>query len=141
MLCPRCDAPLESTTLGSVVYDRCSGCGGGVVPLRSLDSALAALAPEDAFDDWDIPMEPVPDAGGTLTCPLCQRAMSQGGFMEQRYVRIDRCVSCMLLFADVGELEAMAEQRARSHRQRHESMKTTEAVLMQIKWLVSGANV
>jgi Zn-finger nucleic acid-binding protein len=141
MTCPRCGSALASTTLGPVAYDRCTGCGGGVVPLRSLEAALASLAPTEPPGGWDAPMTPVPDPGGSLACPLCARPMGQGGYMEQPLVRIDRCVSCMLLFADVGELEAMAEQWVRTDRARDERRKTTDAVLGQLKWLVSGPNV
>src|SRR5687767_15152241 len=98
MRCPRCAAPLATATLGPVEYARCTGCGGGVVPIRSLEAALAALAPV-SVPAADTPMAPVPDPGGDLACPRCSHRMSQGGYLEQPIVRIDRCVSCMLLFA------------------------------------------
>ena len=41
MRCPRCAAPLGAATLGTVVYDRCTGCGAGVVPMRSLDNTYS----------------------------------------------------------------------------------------------------
>lgn len=86
-------------------------------------------------------MVAVPDAGGGLACPSCGRAMSHGGYLEQPLVQIDRCTTCMRLFVDVGELEAMAEQRARSDRQRGQRRAANDAVLDQLKWLVSNTNV
>jgi len=141
MNCPRCGAPLTSATLGTLSYDRCTGCGGGLVALRHLDAALAALPPADLPDNPDLAMTPVPDVPGPVACPLCERRMSRGSYLEQNLVHIDRCTSCLLVFWDAGELEAMAEQRARSDRQRSARKATSEAVRLQMKWLVSGATV
>ncbi|MCB9689453.1 MAG: zf-TFIIB domain-containing protein [Alphaproteobacteria bacterium] len=140
MQCPRCSAEMAPARVGPVKAHGCPSCGGGTLLLRDLEAALAALEPATSFDPA-VPMAAVPDAGGGLGCPSCGRAMSHGGFMEQPLVQIDRCTACMLLFVDVGELEAMAEQRMRSDRQRGLRRSANDAVLDQLKWLVSNTNV
>ena len=127
--------------LGDVTYERCPQCGGGVVRLPHLDRALASLTPLLPPPDLASSMGVVSDPGGRVDCPACGTTMSQGSYLEQGLVTIDRCVRCMLLFADMGELEAMAEQRIRSEAQRDLSRSRTEEVLRQMKWLVSGPNV
>jgi len=141
MDCPRCSATMGPAQLGEVSYQRCAACGGGVVRLPELNKALAGLEPLLPTPDLDTAMGPLPDPGGHVPCPGCGARMSQGSYLEQGLVTIDRCVSCMLLFADMGELEAMAEQRLRSEAQRSLSRRRSEAVLQQMKWLVSGADV
>jgi len=64
--------------------------------------------------------------------------MSHGGYLEQRFVRIDRCVPCMVLFADDGELEAMAEQRARGQLQLAARAHEKESVMEVIRWPLWG---
>lgn len=135
MWCP----PVHQPVAGAP-FERCTGCGGGVIALRDLEYALEGLEPDLAAGDEHTPMQAVPDPGGVVACPMCSEPMSSGGYQEQNYVRIDRCVRCMVLFLDVGELEAMAEQRVRSERQRHDRYDTQMKVLKRIEWLVSGAD-
>jgi Zn-finger nucleic acid-binding protein len=105
-----------------------------VLALRDLERVLVALEPELPPGAGHEPMEAVEDPGGGLSCPMCSGPMSHGGYLEQRFVRIDRCVPCMVLFTDAGELEAMAEQRARGAIQLALRSGEKEAVFEAVRW-------
>lgn len=130
MDCPRCRAPLVPMPIGDLSTHQCPGCGGTVVALRDLERTLAAVASPRA----EPPQKGAADPTPALPCPRCQRAMSRGSYLEQGLVNIDRCTSCMLLFADAGELETMAAQRQRSNEQREASEATREATRRQVDW-------
>jgi Zn-finger nucleic acid-binding protein len=102
-----------------------------VVPRTVLLRLLPALAPRV---DLDRPMQPVPDPGGRLDCPMCGRPMESHGYMEARFVQIDRCPSCDVIFADGGELSAMAEQWARTQARRTERQDFVLSELRRTWW-------
>jgi Zn-finger nucleic acid-binding protein len=67
--------------------------------------------------------------------------MEHHGYMETRFVRIDRCPRCDVVFTDAGELDAMAELWARSHRRRADNQDHRQEELKRSWWTVGYAPI
>ena len=123
MDCPRCTTALEAAGLGGVELHRCGSCQGMLVAgnkFLPLLMAMAKLAPP--------PEEvAVPDDPGTAgPCASCGRATDHIGYLGQREVFIDRCMSCSHTWIDGDELEPLVVRYQISQGQRDEKQKASE---------------
>ena len=117
MHCPRCSQALVDKRIGDATVRVCSACDGALVRQKDLIHVLETSAPVlcDSID-LDAPIEPIPDPGQRLPCPVCGQAMTAFGYMGARTVTVDRCSDDWVLWADADELGTMALMYARSNR-------------------------
>jgi len=103
MHCSTCGARLVAERRGPSVHYRCPRCEGRLVRLDALRRVLGAretatliartvALPERAHRD----------------CPACRAPMQARGTGAAGEVELDVCEHCRLLWADRGELRAMA---------------------------------
>ena len=126
--CPRCQQLLASGTYYEVPIDLCTQCNGLMVEQARLVDLLQAVVDDlDVEFDAEAVLEPVPDAGSDNPCPRCLALMDNYGYMETRFVMIDACRNCMVLWIDADELGPMSWIHARSRmRAEHIQKKTKE---------------
>jgi Zn-finger nucleic acid-binding protein len=117
MKCPRCDGRLEARTLEGVEVEVCDTCTGTLVPIPRLVPLLDKLSgPMMHVIDMDEPIEPAPDAGETVRCPRCRKAMEPFGYLGTRTVTVDRCSDDMVIWVDPDELGVMSILYARTNK-------------------------
>lgn len=117
--CPRCESPLTEAELAGHDIMRCPTQCGLIIEQRSMVPVTDALAKAslDAID-LDEPITPMPcDPSQTAICPGCQRKMELFGYLGTRFVFLDRCSACQVLWIDTDELETVIRMVARNLRQ------------------------
>ena len=103
--CPRCRRQLRGGSYSEVRLAICESCDGTLVRQRDLPSLLAKIATDLAGAIGaaiDVPA--VPDKGAGVSCPLCEQAMENHGYLSTRKVIIDTCSSCRAVWFDSEEL-------------------------------------
>jgi len=86
-----------------------------LVEQRELYGLMEILVRElgvQVTDRESIPV--IPDERGPASCPDCHGPMSRFGYMESRYVTLDRCGICAVIWIDDGELGSMVSLFART---------------------------
>lgn len=120
--CPACGNTLRSLEYEGMTVLACGGCGGRLVPARSVARILARR--EVGFDDGQLARAAYTEAEGDhlrrtavlsrgrhelpLTpCPLCGRTMMRRHYDLQYAVEIDICLVCDRLWFEKDELEVL----------------------------------
>ena len=106
MRCPRCQGTLQPAQLEGIDVRICDSCTGTLVSQPLLVRLLEAIAVQ--LGDDTAPSEAIPDPGGHVPCPSCQRPMEAFGYMGTTQVTVNRCGVDELIWADPDELGAMA---------------------------------
>jgi Zn-finger nucleic acid-binding protein len=115
--CPRDGAELDGGTLHDVPVFLCPTCQGLLVKQQQMNALLEVVSKElQRSIPLDCPLERIPDKGADATCPVCDEQMEHYGYMGARFVMVDACRSCCVLWLDARELGAMAVQFARTAR-------------------------
>jgi Zn-finger nucleic acid-binding protein len=87
-----------------------------LVEVRHLVPLLQNLTADLAAEvDLETPIEPHDDLGEGLSCPRCAGPMTHFGYMGTNRVWLDRCGSCLVIWADGDELETLTMLHARTH--------------------------
>ncbi len=104
--CPRCAGAMgPHTHAAGLDLERCGDCGG----LFCTSENFQALLTTDGTESLDT----LPRAKGgsehsdSLDCPRCTKKMVMYRYPPQPHIRIDRCVDCLGVFLDAGELTDM----------------------------------
>lgn len=113
--CPRCEQELVAGEFRGMMLDMCTKCYGILLEQPRLLALLDEMA-GDLKDTIDIsmPLEVVPDSGGDIACPRCREAMNHYGYMDTKWVMIDLCPGCNMLWLDTDELGMVSLMYARS---------------------------
>ena len=108
--CPRCEGTMDANSLDAQTHEaqievqRCSDCGGIFCNSETFELLLSTDGAE-ALDTG------AGNARGerseVLSCIVCDEVMANYRFPEQPHIQIDRCVSCLSVFLDGGELSDM----------------------------------
>lgn len=116
MNCPRCHGELAEKPLGDATVHVCDACTGALVQQRDLVHVLetVAVATLQVIDPEE-PIEPMPDPGTHLQCPICDREMESFGYMSSDVVIVDRCGHDAVIWADADELGTMSILYARTN--------------------------
>ncbi len=103
--CPRCEQELCAGEIHGVELDMCANCYGILLDRARLIQVLEVVADSlrDAIDPA-LPLEAVSDAGGGLICPRCRAKMDHYGYMDTKWVMIDSCRACDVMWLDTDEL-------------------------------------
>ncbi len=114
-LCPRCERELCAGEIHGVQLDMCANCYGILLDRARLMHVLEVLADglRDTIDPA-LPLEAVSDAGGDLMCPRCRVRMDHHGYMDTKWVMIDSCRACDVMWLDTDELSMVSLLYARS---------------------------
>jgi Zn-finger nucleic acid-binding protein len=108
MHCPRCEIELTRVAQGAAVHFNCTDCGGAALLEEDLLAAAGAERVGKLFERLA--------AAGTDTgcvCPRCREAALEFTVDGRlRWLRLDGCITCRLIWFDGGELADFARQRA-----------------------------
>ena len=116
MHCPRCDGTLHDKAMGAATVQVCAACTGTLVRQADLVPLLHELAgPTMQVIDPHESIDPIPDPGKHLPCPICGQVMDAFGYMGSDVVIVDRCGHDAVIWADAGELGVMSVLYARSN--------------------------
>ncbi|MFT7519683.1 MAG: Zn-finger nucleic acid-binding protein [Kiritimatiellia bacterium] len=110
MNCPHCaDTLMRAKAIDTVSVLVCEGCSGVVVAQNKLVPLLTTLSKSlrDVID-IETPLEPLPQAHISRTCPDCAQPMTTLAYMGTSLVQADRCSSCWHVSATADELGLMA---------------------------------
>jgi Zn-finger nucleic acid-binding protein len=103
--CPRCDQELCAGEIHGVQLDMCRACYGILLDRALLVTVLDVMA-EALRETLDpaLALEAVPDIGGEIICPRCRTTMDRHGYMDTKWVMIDSCQGCDVVWLDTDEL-------------------------------------
>ena len=105
LTCPRCQAALTPSTLGSVTIDVCDACGGHwydageLERIRELDER--PKEPGGVAPRW------VDSKHDAMSCPRCRRPLDTERYAYSSDLILDRCPNCNGMWVDAGELDRM----------------------------------
>ena len=110
MDCPRCEATLETKTIGDVEIDECPNCEGIWFDKGELTQAKDETAPDLNWMDFEIwkhedlfTVAPKP-----INCPKCTAQMVTINY-DETGVEIDYCTECQGIWLDGGEFDKIVE--------------------------------
>lgn len=124
--CPRDGALLQPVNALGVTLDRCDHCGGLWCDTGELER-LRELDVSDVENQIELQCGDARQPAGTveayMRCPRCTDARLQGITITlTKRVRVDRCESCLGIWLDKNELNAViAERHSISDTPRRES--------------------
>jgi Zn-finger nucleic acid-binding protein len=132
--CPRCSAALTACTFGATAVDGCSTCGGLWLDSQELnkltrDPSTGLMEVERAFAS--VMYSP---GSGDMHCPQCAQPLREFSFPHTPNVKLDACPGCKGIWADDGELGAIA-QRVAEHRPATTSATPADTVRLQARTL------
>lgn len=126
--CPRDGATLQAGLCFGVKLHRCQECHGILIQqklvrplLREMSKDLITRIP------LDYPIKQLPDKGSGINCPICSGPTENFGYMGCKFVLLDCCHKCKVLWIDTEELGTMSLQYARTER-RSEEMQLDEKI-------------
>ena len=103
MKCPKCYAPMDKASMGSVEIDRCSGCKGLWFDANELDELLRY----DNSEMLDLGLASLGhawDTSNTVLCPRCKVIpMKTENMLGHESVQRELCPQCLGSFLDAGE--------------------------------------
>jgi Zn-finger nucleic acid-binding protein len=96
--CPRCEAPLAATAIGSAFLEECGACGGVWVDAESFQQICRSREQQSAYVGAGSPLAP-PSLGAAtrhesvqyVKCPACGQLMNRMNFARQSGVVVDVC--------------------------------------------------
>jgi Zn-finger nucleic acid-binding protein len=96
--CPRCDATLTVTAIGSAFLEECSACGGVWVDAQSFQQICQSREQQSAYVGAGSPMA-APSLGAAghhesvqyVKCPACRQLMNRMNFARHSGVIVDVC--------------------------------------------------
>lgn len=107
MQCPRCEIELTRDARGGAVRFACGDCGGAALLDEDLRVAAGAERVQALFDRVA--------AAGTAAgcrCPRCKEPALEATIDGRlRWLRLDGCLACRLIWFDGGELADFTRQR------------------------------
>ncbi len=113
--CPRCQQELRAGEFKGMELDMCANCYGILLEQSRLLGLLEVMANDlQETIDLSMPLEAVSDPGGGIACPRCRATMEHFGYMGTKWVLIDSCRSCNVLWLDTDELGMVSLLYARS---------------------------
>ena len=93
----------------------CTNCYGILLEQRRLLGLLEVMANDlKETVDLSMPLEAVSDPGGGIACPRCRGAMNHYDYMDTKWVMMDACPACNVLWLDTDELGMVSLLYARS---------------------------
>lgn len=115
--CPRDNSKLEYGNYCGVNFHRCPKCQGVLILQKLIYSLLDIMTKKlQQTITFDCPLEKIVDKGEGILCPICNKEMENYGYMESRFVMIDACHTCKVVWMDTNELGAMCVQFARTQK-------------------------
>jgi Zn-finger nucleic acid-binding protein len=140
--CPRCAEPLAHVELKGVGVQSCRKCAGTLLAPPRLGAVLEAMSDEvlEAFDP-ETKLEPLADRGAGLSCPRCQRPMTNDDYCGARLVTFDRCEPCALLWVDADELGTMTLMWARMEARHAKRVAETGQMMSAMDALVQSQRI
>lgn len=113
--CPRCSVELCAGEYRGLQLDMCNQCFGILLERQRLLGLLDAMSTELREQiDLNMPLEAIPDRGVQIVCPRCRSDMEHNGYMEAKWVMIDSCSACQVVWLDTDELGLASLMYARS---------------------------
>lgn len=112
MNCPSCEHALRQMEIAGLTLDRCPQCGGYWLDdgeLSALARRLSGLKPVSEWDARSILRLPVPPhKNPQRRCPRCRVILNNFNYCYNSNILLDRCPRCRGIWADAGELPAIA---------------------------------
>ena len=102
--CPRCEGVMDAQTHDEQIeVQRCSDCGG----ISCSSETFERLLSTDGAEALDTGGNTRGERSEVLNCIVCNEVMATYRFPDQPHIQVDRCVSCLSVFLDGGELSDM----------------------------------
>lgn len=112
MNCPACEHVLEEMQIAGLTLDRCPQCGGYWLDdgeLFALAEGLGGLKAVSELDARSIFRRPIPPhKNPQRRCPRCRITLKNFNYCYNSNILLDRCPQCRGIWADAGELPAIA---------------------------------
>ncbi len=109
MNCPKCDAPTEKVTHGSIEVDRCSECKG--IWFNMLEAEhLKDMEGSEAIDAGDPKLGKKYKEMKHVKCPVCHDEMIGMVNAQQPHIWYESCPVCYGIFFDAGEFKDYKEE-------------------------------
>ena len=117
----------------------CTKCSGTLLTQPRLATVLEAMSVEilKTFNP-DAKLQPLADRGAGLSCPRCQKPMTNDDYCGAHLVYFDRCESCALLWIDADELGTMTLMWARMDARQQRERAETQRVMAEAQGFVDG---
>ncbi|MCA9213578.1 MAG: zf-TFIIB domain-containing protein [Planctomycetales bacterium] len=113
MQCPRDGTVLENVVVLRTILDKCHTCDGLWLDAGELERICdkhVTGVEEQLEKDFGNPVAERRPMKGFMRCPKCENARLQRigySYSGSKVVEIDRCESCLGLWIDKGELDAI----------------------------------
>jgi len=115
MKCPSCSNQLRQVKFKSVVVDYCPSCRGiwfdsgeFLEVVRSIPVRQQNGSDERSSSDEQKPQSLYTTVEGERNCPVCSERMGKFNYSYDSNVFLDRCSNCGGIWADRGEVKAVA---------------------------------
>jgi Zn-finger nucleic acid-binding protein len=126
--CPRDGTPLQAGSCFGVKLFRCQECHGILIRQKLVRPLLREMSKDLVIRiPLDYPIEPTPDKGAGIACPICSSPTENFGYMGCNFAILDCCHKCRVLWIDTQELGTMSIQYAKTQR-RSDQMQLDEKI-------------
>ncbi|MBI1375368.1 MAG: hypothetical protein GC159_21845 [Phycisphaera sp.] len=102
MICPKCNAQMETVTYDGLEVQRCTSCQGLWFDVLEKER-LAAMEGSEAIDTGDPKVGRFTHDIEATKCPRCDGKMIRMVDPAQHHIWFDSCYSCGGVFFDAGE--------------------------------------
>ena len=106
MTCPKCSQPMEPVTVGVLVVDRCTSCGGLWFDMNE-DEHLKRAGAASVVDTGEPPKGPREEQA-VIECPRCHTRMMRMVDPGRPSVKYESCAICYGNFFDAGEFREIS---------------------------------
>lgn len=108
MTCPKCNAAMETLTVGEYQVNRCTGCGGLWFDLGEEEHIAKSKSDVARLDTGDPSKGAAENAKRDIQCPACHVKMLKMSVPDQLHIKYESCPVCYGAFFDAGELKDYA---------------------------------
>jgi Zn-finger nucleic acid-binding protein len=112
MICPKCNAAMESVSVEGIEVERCTGCRGLFFDAREHEKLKDIRR---AAETLDIGTPAVAEGGAAvatktkkITCPSCHTQMIEMAVQGRAWLKFESCTVCHGAYFDAGEFKAYA---------------------------------
>lgn len=108
MKCPKCEADMETLTVGKVELDRCTKCKGLWFDMLEKED-LMAIEGAELIDIGDEQVGEEYNKQRDIDCPRCESRMIPMIDKDQFHIQYEACTTCHGAFFDAGEFRDLKE--------------------------------
>lgn len=115
MKCPRDGTALDRVNVLGTELDKCHHCDGLWLDHGEMDRLAAAKVSdvEDRLErQYGDPKVEPGEVSDYMRCPRCEGRLQRAQYTYIKPVKIDRCESCLGVWVDDGELDAIVSEKS-----------------------------